>query len=300
MCGIAVIRKWCRPVVSRSDLARMCSAIHHRGPDESGFALLDSNSLGIAHVRLSIVDLEGGQQPMATPDGKVWISFNGEIYDYKSQRDELLELGYPFKTKSDTEVILAAYHYWGLDFLEHLNGEFAFVIWDSNQRRLIAARDPVGVKPLYFKSNSQELLFCSEAKGILSLPRIRRQISPNYLAGTLMGIYDGKDCAFDGIQSVKPGHVMLIGEDGEINSYPWWNPRYEPDPKMSFEDAKDGLRIELRNAIRRRRVADVSVHSYLSGGIDSTLICGLMAEDNTDFTAYNIGFGKSVYDEGIP
>lgn len=275
----------------------MCSTIHHRGPDGAGFAILNKHQLGLAHVRLSIVDLEGGQQPMSTPDQRTWISFNGEIYDYQSQRETLKKYGYPFKTQSDTEVILAAYSRWGKECVHHLNGEFAFVIWDTENQTLFAARDPVGVKPLFFLKTSDELVLCSEAKGILSLDHVSRQISADYLCGPMMGVYKGDESAFKDVKSLKPGHTLTATADGEIVESPWWKPRYRPDPSMSFHDAKEGVRRELTQAVKRRRVADVSVHAYLSGGLDSTLICGLMARDNPNFTAYNIGFGKSVYDE---
>jgi asparagine synthase (glutamine-hydrolysing) len=299
MCGIsAIFRKDSSSRVDPEELRSMSSVISHRGPDDAGFAMLDRGRLGLAQVRLSILDHGMGMQPMFSADGVLTIVFNGEIYDHESHRQSLLKDGHRLRTHSDTEVILGLYERHGLDLFSHLNGEFAFLLWDSRKRRLLAARDRFGVKPLQYLENGNEYIFCSEAKGILSLPRVERSVSPHYLIGPWMGAFRNDITPFSGISHIKPGHFLLIDHQGEKQETRYWRNEYSSDSKMSFEEAKEGVAYHLRAAVKRRMVADVPVATYLSGGIDSALVCGIMAQEGTKRpSAFNLSFAHSIYDE---
>lgn len=297
MCGINTILKKDGVKASVEDIHRMCSAIKHRGPDDAGYALLNQGRLALGHVRLSIIDLHSGDQPLYNEDGSICIVFNGEIYDYKEMREELLKQGHKFRTHTDTEVIVHLYEQHGLDFIHYLNGEFAFAIWDANQRRLIAARDRCGVKPLFYFENGKELLISSEAKGILSLPRIPRALNPDMFTGPLFGSWPRAMSSFEGINTLSPGHFLIVEDGRPSREVPYWKPTFKVDPSISFKDARDQVRDLFTKAVRRRMVADVPVGTYLSGGLDSTLVCGLMAEQTKNFKAFSIGFGKTIYDE---
>ena len=275
----------------------MASVLRHRGPDEAGYCVLDEGRVGLAHLRLKIIDLEHGQQPMFSADGTLAIAFNGEIYDYIQLRKELMAEGYRFHTRSDTEVLLALYQRDGLDVFRHLEGEFAFVLWDGRHRRLIAARDRSGVKPLFYHHDpgTGEYIFASEAKAILSLERVPHAISTEYMIGPWFGAYPVAASAFQDITALSPAHVMAIGGAG-VSIRPYWEHRYETR-RMTLDEACEELRLLLTRAVRRRMVADVPVGTFLSGGIDSSLVCAKMAETGAAFRAFNIGFGGSVYDE---
>ena len=177
----------------------MCSVIRHRGPEGAGFAQVGHGAALLGHVRLSIIDLPGGAQPMFNEDHSVAVVFNGEIYDYQAHRDALARAGHTFRTRSDTEVIVHLYEEHGPAFLERLNGEFAIVVYDDRTRRLLAARDRFGVKPLFFSVHGHELLLASEAKSILALDRVSRSLSPDYLVGTHLGAFPYGGSAFAGI-----------------------------------------------------------------------------------------------------
>lgn len=304
MCGISVILKRDGSRVEKNDLVRMVSTLHHRGPDEAGIVLLNQDQVGLGHARLSIVDLPTGLQPMASAAARpsssrsadLWITFNGEIYDYRELRSRLADWGYPFRTRSDTEVILAAYERWGSDCLQHLNGEFAFAIWDVRAQKLFCARDPAGVKPLYFYESGEEILIASEAKAILALQNVPRKISRDYLCGPFMGIYLPGVSAFEGIHTLEPGGVLEV-ISGRVRTRVWWRPQYSTVEMLGPEDAQSIFRDKLSKAVARRCVADVPVHVYLSGGVDSTAICGLMREHQPELTAFNIAFDDAHMDE---
>ncbi len=270
----------------------MCSTIAHRGPDDAGFALMDGGRVGLASVRLRIMDIERGDQPIHNEDGTVTVVLNGEIYDASELREELTRKGHTFRTTSDTEVLVHLYEEEGLDFLQRLNGEYAFVLWDGRNRRLLAARDPMGIKPLHYRADSAELLLCSEAKGILCLDRVPRALAPEYLTSFLSALYPSSRCAFEGIRCVRPGHVLVVESNGRMNEQAYSRPNYDTRD-ITFDEAKSGLRSRLERAVRRRLVADVPVHAYLSGGLDSTVLCALAARETGRFTAYHVSFPES-------
>jgi asparagine synthase (glutamine-hydrolysing) len=286
-----------RSPAGREDITRMCSAISHRGPDGAGYALLDRGALAFGHVRLSIIDLQQGDQPLYNEDGDICITFNGEIYDYKRLRDELIDQGHRFRSQSDTEVIVHLYEQHGMDFIHRLNGEFAFILWDARNRRLLAARDRCGVKPLFYWETEREILISSEVKGIFALNRVPRNINPDYVIGPLLGVFPRAISAFGGIHNLKPGHFLIVESDGRSDEMPYWQPTFKINPAISFTDAKDEVRRLFTRSVERRMVADVPVGNYLSGGLDSTLVCGLTAARTSKLKAFSVGFGKTIYDE---
>ena len=297
MCGINMILKKDRSPAGREDITRMCSAISHRGPDGAGYALLDRGALAFGHVRLSIIDLQQGDQPLYNEDGEICITFNGEIYDYKQLREELIDQGHRFRSQSDTEVLVHLYEQHGMDFIHRLNGEFAFILWDARNRRLLAARDRCGVKPLFYWETEREILISSEVKGIFALNRVPRDINPDYVIGPLLGVFPRAISAFGGIHNLKPGHFLIVESDSRSHEMPYWQPTFKINPAISFTEAKDEVRRLFTRAVERRMVADVPVGTYLSGGLDSTLICGLAAARTSKLKAFSVGFGKTIYDE---
>ena len=297
MCGIAAILRTQGATAPSDDLATMLSMIRYRGPDEAGVAHTFDGRLGLGQVRLSIVDLAAGRQPMWDTRGELCIIFNGEIYDHQALRADLEGRGITFRTRTDTEVILGLYRAYGMDFFAHLNGEFAFMLWDHRVRRLLVCRDRHGIKPLFFHRTDDATYFCSEAKGILALPQITRRLNPAYLTGAMFGAWPDNTHAFLGIEQISPGHVVLFDNGERQPSRPYWTPTYQTDTKMTFDDAKEGVREHLRRAVKRRLVADVPVCMYLSGGIDSTLVAKTAAELGQPMRSFTLGFTGSVFDE---
>jgi asparagine synthase (glutamine-hydrolysing) len=300
MCGISAIHRLDRRPADAADIRRMCSAIRHRGPDGAGVARLAEGATLLGHVRLGIIDLPTGAQPIFNEDQSVAIVFGGEIYDYQAHRETLVAAGHTFRTRTDTEVIVHLYEEHGLGFLDHLNGEFAFVIYDDRRKQLVAARDRMGVKPLFFAALGNELLLASEAKSILALDRVPRAISADYLVGTLLGAFPSGGSAFDGIQSVKPGHYIVARAGSVGAQVPYWQPRLEVRDDLPFDEARSEVRRLFVAGVKRRLVADVPVGTYLSGGLDSSLVCATMAaleEAGRPFTAFNVGFSDPRFDE---
>ena len=214
MCGIASIVRLGQDRVEPSDLARMCSAIAHRGPDGAGYALLDQGRVGLGHVRLSIVDLASGGQPLYNEDYSVAAVCNGELYDYQELRDDLAARGHQFRTSSDSELLVHLYEEYDTDLFRHLQGEFAFLLWDARKRRLIAGRDPCGIKPLYYAVTAREIVLASEVKAIYALGRVDRGLCHRYMTGPALGIYREELTPFANVHPVRPGHFLVIEADG--------------------------------------------------------------------------------------
>lgn len=302
MCGFAgYLNADVPPATSSRVLHAMADAIAHRGPDERGCATLENGSLGLAHVRLSIVGLADGQQPMQTQDGRLTIVFNGEIFNYVELREELKARGFRFRTGGDTEVILALYDAYGDDFLSHLNGDFAFALWDARIRRLLLARDRMGVRPLYFLHHGKGLAFGSEIKALLHMPGVEARMD----AVALDQIFTfwttlGERTAFQGIHELQPGHVLIL-ENGQIRNRAYWQLTY-PDRNeqaaISHAMALQQGKALLEDAVRLRMRADVPVGAYLSGGLDSSLICALASPMALDrLNTFSVTFESAEHDE---
>jgi asparagine synthase (glutamine-hydrolysing) len=303
MCGIAgFIDLWdthqSRGQEERAQiLDAMCRIITHRGPDDQGTMLQDGVALGMR--RLSIIDLVGGHQPISGEDGSVTIVFNGEIYNFLELQPRLESLGHQFQTRSDTEAIVHAYEQFGVACLEHLRGMFALAIWDAGRRQLFIARDRAGKKPLYYTITPPgTLVFASELKSILLHPDVRREINPQALDAYLtLGYVPDPLCVFKHIHKLPPGHYLTF-EGGRVNVRQYWDFTFEPSDSQRAEDYLDELRAILDESVRLRLISDVPLGAFLSGGIDSSTIVGLMARHMSQpVKTFSIGFHEDSYDE---
>lgn len=295
MCGIVgVIAPEGRLKYDRRDLSRMADAIVHRGPDDEG--LFEAPGLLLGMRRLSIIDLEGGHQPIANEDQTIWVVNNGEIYNYQALRDELIGKGHRFRTNSDTEVLVHLYEDYGDRFVERLEGMFAFALWDSVNKRLLVARDRLGIKPVYYWLNGNTLAFASEIKSILALPGFSTGVDSSSLMDYVgVGYAIAPRTIFDGISKLAPG-TLLVWERDQARIDTYWSPPEETESELSYTDWVDRVREELSRAVSSHMVSDVPVGAFLSGGIDSSAVVSLMGSDATDtLTTYSIGYrGGSV------
>ena len=276
----------------------MIEAMAHRGPDADG--VWRDGQCALGHRRLSIIDLsEAGRQPMANDDGTIQITFNGEIYNFQQLRHDLEGLGHRFRTRTDTEVIIRAYEQWGDGCLSRLRGMFAFGIWDARKRRLLLARDRVGKKPLFYARFDGRFYFASELQGLLACPEIPREVNPaaidlylsyGYIPAPLTGFKD--------IHKLPPAHYLVLeeGEDPRVEQY--WSLAYLPKLEMGEQEAIEALREKLTEAVRLRMVSDVPLGAFLSGGIDSSIVVGLMAGlSDRPVKTFSIGFKEAAYNE---
>jgi asparagine synthase (glutamine-hydrolysing) len=304
MCGIAgvvALREGLEPV-GLEPLARMAGALRHRGPEESG-AYRDERA-GLAHARLSIIDLAGGSQPLANEDGTLWIVFNGEIYNYVELRAELEALGHRFRTHSDTEVIVHAWEAWREAAFDRFNGQWAVALWDARAGELVLCRDRVGVRPLFLCEHEGRLWFASEVKALFAAdPSIPRALDPRGLAE----IFTFWSCQaprtpFAGVTQLEPGCLRVV-RAGSASERRWWSPRFPEGETGRFRgtlaDAEAALRDALEQATRLRMVrSDVPVGSYLSGGLDSSLIAALgLRAQGERFMTFSVRFEDAEYDE---
>lgn len=303
MCGFAgYLKADINPAEGRQILSRMADAIAHRGPDERGIDLSETGELGLAHVRLSIVGLGDGQQPMHSSDECLTIVFNGEIFNYVELREDLRQRGHSFRTGSDTEVILALYGEYGEECLQHLNGDFAFALWDKRIKRLLLARDRIGVRPLFFMRHGKGIAFASEIKALLELPGVTPRIDPMAM-DQIFTLWTtlGERTAFTDIQELQPGHLMII-EDGRTTTKTWWQLSYPRSgdiaPALRMDEACEQAKHLLQDAIRIRLRADVPVGAYLSGGLDSSLLCALAAPMSLEpLNTFSVSFDSWEHDE---
>jgi asparagine synthase (glutamine-hydrolysing) len=304
MCGIAgmVALREGVPPPSVDDLAAMVGALRHRGPDE--FGLYRDRRAGLGHARLSIIDLATGQQPLSNEDGTLWIVFNGEIFNYVELREELLALGHRFRTRSDTEVIGHAWEAWGERAFERFNGQFAVALWDAQDETLVLARDRLGVRPLHICEHGGRLWFGSEVKAIYAGdPSIPRAFDPVGLAETFtFWTAVAPQTPFQGVTELEPGHVRVVSRRGTTDRE-FWRPRYagagSPGFQGSVEEATEAVGAALEEAVRLRMLrADVPVGSYLSGGLDSSLVAALGRRVKGDkFCTFSLRFEDAEYDE---
>jgi asparagine synthase (glutamine-hydrolysing) len=277
MCGICGIYGYgTGEPVERRVIDEMTAAMVHRGPDDDGHYV--EGPLGLGMRRLSIIDLEGGAQPIANEDGTVTVIQNGEIYNFQDLRRDLEAYGHVFRTRSDTEVIVHAYEQWGIDSLARLNGMFGIAIWDERERRLVVARDPFGVKPLYWWQHDGELAFASEIRSLLRHPRVERKVNRDVLGEYLeLTFVRAPRTAFEGIEKLLPGHALVVTEEG-VRVHRFERTKRRPRTRASEPALVHELREKIERAVRRQMVADVPVGVMLSGGIDSETLATVMTK----------------------
>ena len=298
MCGFAGA-SWTDPqhAIDAATLDAMTAVLTHRGPDQSG-TWFDANT-ALGHRRLSIIDLDSGRQPLANEDGSVQVVFNGEIYNYRELRNDLQGRGHRFATQSDTEVIVHLYEEYGDDCVDHLRGMFALAVRDVRRQRLLLARDRMGQKPLVYREDPGRLLFASELKALLQVPGAPRELDPVSLDQFLTYQYvPHPRTMLSGYSKLPPAH-RAIYENGQLTIQRYWRPGYEdPIEGRSQREWQDALRETLSEAVRLRLRSDVPLGAFLSGGVDSTIIAGLMQQQSGDpVHTFSIGFPVKQFDE---
>ncbi len=284
--------------VSRKTIVRMTQTLVHRGPDDEGFHF--TGPLGLGFRRLSIIDVAGGHQPMSDQDKTVWVVFNGEIYNFPELRAELEGHGHVFLTRSDTEVIVHGYKEWGVEVLGRLNGMFGLAIWDEQRKRLVVARDAMGIKLIYYHLDANGLLFGSEIRPILTALSDKPDIDPVALNHFLRYRFTPSPLTIRrGIRKLAPG-TMLLCEKGECRESRWYKYRPEPfSPMPSEEEAREELLALYKRAVKRHLLSDVPVGLLLSGGVDSGLLLGLMNLEGKHWPTFTVGYGPSFKDDEL-
>jgi asparagine synthase (glutamine-hydrolysing) len=301
MCGIAGLYHFASPnkPVPEDNLKKMLSVIWYRGPDESGIYI--GKNIGLGSVRLSIIDLASGQQPISIRNDRYRIVYNGELFNYIELRQELEKLGCEFFTSTDTEVVVQAYAQYGTACLNKFNGQFAIAIWDNKEKSLFLARDRVGIRPLFYSAFNGSFAFCSEIKGLFQIPEIQRSISPKGLSQIFtFWTTITPDTPYENVQELPPGHYMTITTGG-INIQKYWSlkfPDKEKPLKKDFRESIEEFRDLFRDAVSIRLRADVEVAAYLSGGIDSSVTTAFIHEiEPKILNTFSIGFADKAYDE---
>ncbi len=320
MCGIAGIINFDRSPIEIGGLKAMTDSLRHRGPDDEGYYLFGDSGgfllknrlemsgfhdkfpwLGLSHRRLSIIDLSEGSQPMLSDDGNLALVFNGEIYNYIEVRDELRALGCEFRTHSDTEVLLVSYQKWGVECLKRFNGMFAFALLDIRKRKVFFARDRLGKKPLFYFQDARRFVFSSELPSLLKMVDAGDgDIDLSLISQFLQYQYvHSPNTIYKKIRRLEQGHCGELDlESGEFRNRSYWDFLPRIDTGISFEDAKARLRDLLYDAVKIRLRSDVPYSAFLSGGIDSSMICSIVAElAGGGFTAYTIGYENASFDE---
>ena len=299
MCGIAGMLKFGGERAERDQLCEMIATIRHRGPDANGIHV--SGAAGLAHARLSIIDLECGAQPMSTIDGRLWITFNGEIFNYIELREKLASKGHQFATRSDTEVILNAYREYGEDCVRQFNGQWAFGLWDAAEQKLFLSRDRAGVRPLFYTQTADRFLFASEIKALLACPQVRRELDPRGMDElfTFWAPVPPRT-VFRDIYQLPPGHSLTV-KDGRSTVKQFWSVPYvsEAETRNGNErEATAELLQLLEDATRIRLRSDVPVGAYLSGGLDSSLTTALVRKiAGSRLRSFSITFEDAEFDE---
>ena len=300
MCGIAgILSLNHQPEHLEIFIERMQKALNHRGPDDRGIFVSQNRQAALAHTRLSILDLTAaGHQPMSTDNGRYWITFNGEIYNFQELRSHLQSQGEQFSSQTDTEVLLKTYQYYGQDCVQHLRGMFAFAIWDDLEKTCFLARDHLGVKPLYYWQSGSTLVFASEMKAILAskLPSIN--ISSEGLYGYLTtGTVPEPYTLIEDIRCLEAGHY-LSWKNGQLTKKPYWQIQFTSEP-IAIADAQEIVRNALIDSVKHHFISDVPVGIFLSGGIDSTSIVALARQTQTNkLCTYSIAFDETKWNEG--
>jgi len=301
MCGICGKLNFDRHRPVEPELLRsMMDTIEHRGPDGCGRHL--SGPVGLGHRRLSIIDVESGKQPISNEDDTIWLVYNGEIYNFKALRTELLAKGHRFRTHSDTEVIVHLYEEMGDACVTRLEGMFAFALWDSKHQHLLLARDRVGIKPLYFSVNHEAIVFASELKAILADSEVDRSIDPEMIDRFLTYHYlPGNQTMFSSIAKLAPGHTLTV-DHGRIIHKQYWNLSFDaPAQEQTFEGATETLRTMLSRSVKDHMISDVPVGVLLSGGVDSTGVLHYAAEHSAaPLHSFTMGFSGASFEDERP
>ena len=290
MCGIVAFYD---PKINEKQavIGKMMATIKHRGPSSDGYYTNDEVALGFR--RLSIIDLRGGSQPIYNEDKTRAIIFNGEIYNFKPLREELIKAGHVFSTKADTEVLLHGYEEWGMDgLLKRVRGMFAFLIWDDNNKTLYGARDFFGIKPMYYSNQNGHLLVGSELKSFLEFPKFKRELNVEAVKPYLMNQYnDLEETFFKGVYRFPAGHWFEY-KDGEMKTHQYWDAEYKEN-NLSFEETLKRINDDLKETVDLYRNADVKVGAFLSEGVDSSYLTTLLNPDDV----FSVSFDDSTYDE---
>jgi len=299
MCGIAGILEFGKEArIDSGVVRRMCDAMVHRGPDDDGY--FTEGRIGLGMRRLSIIDLGTGHQPISNEDGSIQIVFNGEIYNHRALREQLISRGHRYRTESDTESIVHLYEEYGHGCVQHLRGMFAFAIWDANRESLFIARDRLGIKPLYYQLSPSNFIFGSEIKVLLAHPGMRAQFNraamPEYLA---FGYLSGAETFYSGVRKLMPGHWLEAGENGRLRIEQYWE--LKPKSDETRRDEKyyvAGYRDLLEEAVNRHLMSDVPLGVFLSGGLDSSAVAALMTKIRREpIETFSVGYSEPTYSE---
>lgn len=297
MCGIAgIVHSQENRKVDPEILRRMNDTLVLRGPDDEGYWV--HGPVGLAMRRLSIIDLEGGHQPIANETGEIWTVFNGEIYNFTELRQELIQKGHRFRTHTDTEVIVHLYEEEGEDFVKKLRGMFALALWDERVKKLLLFRDRLGIKPLHFWFKNGTLVFGSEIKAVLEYPEVSCELSISALSDYLGYLYiPAPKTIYRGIQKLEPAHGLRL-QNGQLEIFSYWQLMYQPEKKISEREWCDRICSALEESVRMHRISDVPVGAFLSGGMDSSTIVAWMSRQNAGLVkTYSIGFSDSRFNE---
>ena len=300
MCGICGVFYSDRTQrVNRDTLAEMNRQIAYRGPDDDGF-FVDGN-VGLAMRRLSIIDIQAGHQPLSNEDGSVWIVFNGEIYNHRELRADLIARGHRYRTQSDTETIVHLYEEYGKNCVQHLRGMFAFVIWDRARRCLFMARDRIGIKPLYYRYDGCTLLFGSEIKTILAYPNVKPEFNRITLAEYLaFGYITGEQTMYAGIKKLLPGYTLMLDDDnGKLETAEYWELTVQSDDgSQPREYYVTRYREQLEQCVSSHLMSDVPLGVFLSGGLDSSAVAALTTKIRQEpIETFSVGYGEEAFSE---
>ena len=297
MCGIAGIVKWDGRPVAEDDVRAMCQAMVHRGPDEEGVYL--GAGVGLGMRRLSIIDLEGGQQPISNEDGSIWVVFNGEIYNHRELRRQLTRGGHTFRTASDTETIVHLYEDLGPRAVERLRGMFAFALWDAPRRQLLLARDRLGIKPLYYADIDDGVVFASELKPILQRPDIGRDLNWEAVGHLFTFLATPSSSSIvKGVRKLEPARIATATDGRAVRVERYWDVEFEPDEHSSEDELVERLRELIVESVRLHQISDVPIGAFLSGGLDSSAVVATMAQlTSSRVKTFSIGFDEKNYSE---
>lgn len=300
MCGITGIYNYSsNEPVNKEVLEKATSVLYHRGPDEDGFFFDDKNGLGFGHRRLSIIDLSTGRQPLYNEDKSITLICNGEIYNYPELKEKLIASGHQLRTSSDNEAIIHLYEMYGTECVKHLNGMFAFALWDENKKLLFMARDRMGVKPLYYAIQNNSFYFSSELKGIMAIPQVKRELNLESLNKYLT--YENipsPNSIIKDVFKLEPGNILTV-HNKNIKTERYWDiPLGGHKIKISEEEAVEEFERLFKESVKKRLLSDVPVGVFLSGGIDSSIAAKFMADLSPDkIKTFSIGFHEKSFDE---